>query len=74
MPIICFFGPDASGKTTLARELACKLSNEGHKVRLSWMRGYAHLWPDPPSAPEARLYSKRPYRPEIFEILEWLIL
>jgi DNA polymerase III delta prime subunit len=39
MPIICFFGPDGSGKTTLANRLAKKLSDKGFNIRLSWMRG-----------------------------------
>lgn len=39
MPIICFFGPDGSGKSTLARILAKRLSNNGFKVKLSWIRG-----------------------------------
>jgi GTPase SAR1 family protein len=39
MPIICFFGPDGSGKTTLAKELAKNLNNRGLRVKLSWMRG-----------------------------------
>jgi thymidylate kinase len=39
MPIICFFGPDGSGKTTLANDLAKKLRNCGLRVKLSWMRG-----------------------------------
>ena len=39
MPIICFFGPDGSGKTTLVRALTKRLNQDGFKVRLSWMRG-----------------------------------
>jgi thymidylate kinase len=39
MPIICFFGPDGSGKTTIAMSLAEKLRSRGLKVKLSWMRG-----------------------------------
>jgi len=39
MPIICFFGPDGSGKTTLAKALARNLEDHGFNVRISWMRG-----------------------------------
>lgn len=39
MSIICLFGPDGSGKSTLAKALTKRLSDEGFKVRLSWMRG-----------------------------------
>jgi RecA/RadA recombinase len=39
MPIICFFGPDGSGKTTIAITLAEKLRSRGLKVKRSWMRG-----------------------------------
>jgi thymidylate kinase len=39
MPIICFFGPDGSGKTTIAVTLAEKLRSRGLKVKRSWMRG-----------------------------------
>lgn len=39
MSIICFFGPDGSGKSTLVRELAKRLTNRGLRVRPSWMRG-----------------------------------
>jgi thymidylate kinase len=39
MPIICFFGPDGSGKTTIAMSLAEKLRSRSLKVKLSWMRG-----------------------------------
>ncbi len=39
MPIIYFFGPDGSGKTTFIRALTEILNREGYKVRLSWMRG-----------------------------------
>lgn len=39
MPIIYFFGPDGTGKTTLARLLIHELRIRGFKVRYSWMRG-----------------------------------
>ena len=39
MPLICFFGPDGSGKTTMAKALARKLKDRNLKVRISWMRG-----------------------------------
>jgi thymidylate kinase len=39
MPIICLFGPDGSGKTTMAMSLAEKLRSRGLKVKISWMRG-----------------------------------
>jgi len=39
MPIICLFGPDGSGKTTIAMNLAEKLKGRSLKIRLSWMRG-----------------------------------
>jgi len=39
MPIICLFGPDAAGKTTLAREVAAELASEGFRVKVAWMRG-----------------------------------
>jgi len=39
MPIIYFFGPDGSGKTTIAMSLAEKLRSRSLKVKLSWMRG-----------------------------------
>ena len=39
MPIICFFGPDGSGKTSLAKTLAKHLGTKGFKVKFSWMRG-----------------------------------
>jgi len=39
MPIICLFGPDGSGKTTMAMSLAEKLKSRGLKMKISWMRG-----------------------------------
>jgi len=39
MTILYFFGPDGSGKTTIATTLAKKLRKECSKVKLSWMRG-----------------------------------
>lgn len=39
MPIVCFFGPDGSGKTVIARGLAEELKSMGFKVTISWMRG-----------------------------------
>ena len=39
MIAVCIFGPDGSGKTTIARTLARRLSDEGFKVKVSWMRG-----------------------------------
>jgi thymidylate kinase len=39
MPIIYFFGPDGSGKTSLARKTALALSMRGYRVKVSWMRG-----------------------------------
>ncbi len=37
--IICFFGPDGSGKSSIAQVLLKSLDSQGFKVRLSWMRG-----------------------------------
>jgi thymidylate kinase len=39
MPIISFFGPDGSGKTTLARALMRELKHRGLMPLTSWMRG-----------------------------------
>jgi thymidylate kinase len=39
MSIFCFFGPDGSGKTTVAKALAERLEDYGFNVRISWMRG-----------------------------------
>jgi adenylylsulfate kinase-like enzyme len=35
MPIIYFFGPDCSGKTTIAMSLAEKLRSRSLKIKLS---------------------------------------
>ncbi len=37
--LIVLFGPDRSGKSTLAKALANKLSKEGYKIEVRWMRG-----------------------------------
>ncbi len=37
--LILFFGPDGSGKTTLAKLLKQELIKDGLKVKISWMRG-----------------------------------
>ena len=55
MPIICFFGPDASGKSTLAHALIEELKQKGLKVKLSWMKGTHTL-----ASILARLLSKLP--------------
>jgi thymidylate kinase len=39
MTIIYLYGPDGSGKTTLAGALACDLKKHGFRVKRSWMRG-----------------------------------
>ncbi|MCW3982390.1 MAG: AAA family ATPase [Candidatus Bathyarchaeota archaeon] len=37
--LLLFFGPDGSGKTTLAKASAERLREKGFKVKVSWMRG-----------------------------------
>jgi thymidylate kinase len=39
MPLICFFGPDGSGKTTLAAALVKKLKRKDLKPIIAWIRG-----------------------------------
>lgn len=39
MSIICFFGPDGSGKTTLAGILLKYLLSKNIRVKVSWLRG-----------------------------------
>lgn len=39
MTIICLFGEDGTGKTTLADLVAQHLQDEGYKVSRAWMRG-----------------------------------
>jgi energy-coupling factor transporter ATP-binding protein EcfA2 len=39
MPLMYLFGPDGSGKTTLAKALARELEGRNFNVRISWMRG-----------------------------------
>jgi GTPase SAR1 family protein len=39
MPLICFFGPDGSGKTTLAMALTRELKRKNFKSIIAWMRG-----------------------------------
>ncbi len=51
--ILCFYGPDGAGKTSLASAYYSSLSGRGVKARLSWLRG-THLF----LSPLARLLSK----------------
>jgi len=53
MPLICLFGSDGSGKTTLAKALARELEDHGFNVRISWMRGTHTL-----ASPLARFLSR----------------
>jgi thymidylate kinase len=53
MALICLFGPDGSGKTTMATALARKLENHNLKVKISWMRGTHTL-----ASVLARLFSR----------------
>jgi len=39
MLVICFFGPDGSGKTTIAKTLAESFKSRGLKTTISWIRG-----------------------------------
>jgi hypothetical protein len=39
MPLICLFGPDGAGKTSLARTLKVELARRGFRAQVSWMRG-----------------------------------
>jgi len=39
MTLIYFFGPDGSGKTTVAKALARELESHSFNVKISWMRG-----------------------------------
>jgi ABC-type dipeptide/oligopeptide/nickel transport system ATPase component len=39
LPIICFFGPDGSGKTTVVNLLIQQLNDGNIKNRKAWMRG-----------------------------------
>jgi len=39
MPLICLFGPDGAGKTSLAKALKVELARRGFNVQVHWMRG-----------------------------------
>ena len=41
LPIICFLGPDGSGKSTIARKLK-NLVLSSQPVKISWMKRHEH--------------------------------